>query len=166
MHGGAPLRAKSVEGYSIPHLVQRCREVGRRGQLVVVDDATRAARLAGRTGDVEEDEHGEVPPTPLALYVDGVIGERAGPDLDVGLDCGVEIEILTLRLATVSLELRSEAGQSTSQGSRVSEWYSGPFPLLGLELKHRAPLRSIPAVMDIPLRIDGSSNGAKRAVLG
>ena len=119
VHGGAPLRAKSVKGHPIPHLVQRCREIGRSGQLVVVDDAAGRARLAGGTGDVQENEHGEVPPAPLALYVDGVIWERAGPDLDVGVDCGVEIEILSLRLATVSLELRPEAGQRPSQGPRV-----------------------------------------------
>ena len=117
MHGGAPLRAKSVEGDPIPHLVQCRREVGRSRQLVVVDDATRPARLARGTGDVEEDEDGEVPPAPLALYVDGVIGEGAGLDLDVGLDCGVEIEILPLRLATVSLELRPEAGQARVAGT-------------------------------------------------
>ena len=128
VHGGAPLRAKSVEGDPIPHLVQRCREIARSGQLVVVDDATGAARLASGTGDVQQNEHGKVPPAPLALYVDGVIWIRTGPNFDVGVDCGVKIEILTLRLATVPFELRPEAGQRASQGPRVPCWSSVPIP--------------------------------------
>ncbi len=82
---------------------------------MVVDDAARPARLAGGTGDVQENEHGKIPPAPLALDVDGVIRERAGPHLDVGVDGGIEIEILTLRLATVPLELRPESGQRSPQ---------------------------------------------------
>ena len=110
VHSGAPLRAKSVEGDAVPDLVERCGEISRSGQLVVVDDAAGPARLASGTRDVQENEHGEVPPAPLALDIDVFVRERVCPDLDVEVDCGVEIKILSLRLATVSLDLRPEAG--------------------------------------------------------
>ena len=64
-------------------------------------------------------EHGKVPSTPFALYVDAVVRERAGPDLDVRVDSGVKVEVLALRLATVSLQLFSEADKSASQGPCV-----------------------------------------------
>jgi hypothetical protein len=110
VHSGAPLRAKSVEGDAVADLVERCGEISRSGHLVVVNDAAGPARLACRTRDVQENEHREVPPTPLALDINVFVRKRVCPDLDVEVDYGVEIKIHSLRLATLSLDLRPEAG--------------------------------------------------------
>jgi hypothetical protein len=42
---------------------------------MLVNDTAGAARLPCRTGDVQENEHREVPPASLVLYVDIVIWE-------------------------------------------------------------------------------------------
>ena len=110
VHSGAPLGAKAVEGDAVSDLVERCGEIGSSGHLVVVDDAAGPARLASGTRDVQENEHGEVPSAPLTLDIDVFVRKRVCPDLDVEVDCGVEIEILSLRLATLSRDLRPEAG--------------------------------------------------------
>jgi hypothetical protein len=75
VHSRASLGAKSVKCHSIPHLAQGPHETRRSGLLMLVDDTAGAARLAGRTGDVQEDEHREVPPASLVLDVDVVIRE-------------------------------------------------------------------------------------------
>ena len=75
VHGRASLGAKSVKGHSIPHLAQRPRETRRTGSLMLVDDTAGSARLARRTGNIQEDEHREVPPASLVLDVDIVIRE-------------------------------------------------------------------------------------------
>ena len=77
---------------------------------MVVDDAAGPARLASGARDVQEDEDGEVPPAPLALDIDGFIRNRACLAPRRRSRRGVEIKILSLRLATVPLELRSKAG--------------------------------------------------------
>ena len=116
MHGGSSLGSKTVEANSISDTVQCARKSECTRDLMVMDRATRVARLSGGAGDVKQDEHSEVPPSPLALDIDGVIGGRAGADVDVGIDDSVEVEILTLQSATVSFKFRSKAGQCASQG--------------------------------------------------
>ena len=95
---------------AVADLVERCGEISSSGHLVVVNDAAGPARLACRTRDVQENKHREVPPAPLALDIDVFVRKRVCPDLDVEVDYGVEIKILSLRLATLSLDLRPEAG--------------------------------------------------------
>ena len=54
------------------------------------------AGLAGRAGDVEEDQHREVAPAAEALDVEPSSGAEPANGVDAGLDRGVDVDVVAL----------------------------------------------------------------------
>ena len=112
-----------------------------------------AARLAGRSRDVEQDEDRQVAPAPHAVDVDVLVRRRPRRQLDPRFDGGVDVDVVTLGLAVAALEVETQAGDGPAQRRRL-----GPRDQLGrgdgrLDLGDRAPVGPVAAGEDVPLGI-------------
>ena len=110
---------EGVQRHAVAEVVQRDGQRGGRRALVLVHGLAGGARLAGRAGDVEQDQHREVAAAAEAVDVDGFVGRRPGERLDAGLDRGVDVDVVALRLPAAAVEADAEAGERTPQRMAV-----------------------------------------------
>ena len=73
LNGGPSLRVVGVERHAIAEIVQSNGERRGRRPLLLVHRLARRTRLGRGARDVEEEEHGEIPPAAKALDVDRLV---------------------------------------------------------------------------------------------
>ena len=74
-----------------------------------MDRGTPNPGLAGGTRHVEQNECCEIPPASQPVDVHGFVGGTAGPQVDAGLDCRIEVDLVTLRLPTAPIEFEADS---------------------------------------------------------
>ena len=112
------------------------------------------AGFGRRSGDVEQQQHRQVAlrRRTLSRYT-ASSGAEPATHLDARLHCGVDVDVITLRLAMPALKAHPEAGQRTPQRkrflhrlrrARLDDW---------LGLVHGAPVDAIRPPVDIPFGV-------------
>ena len=81
--------------------------------------------LGGRPGDIEQNEHREITPTPQAVQVDGFVGRRPGQHLHPRLDRGVDVDVVALCLAVAAVQPDAEARQRPPQRMHIGTRRTG-----------------------------------------
>ena len=120
--------------------------------------------LGGGTGGVKEDEDAEVAGKLAAFQVDVFGRGVASTQVDGQVDEGVDVEIVAIGSATDDLGAEAQAGQASAEQLVVlntrgrdvrgrDQW----------EVDDPAPLRSVPVVVYVPLRIEGATHANGRA---
>ena len=79
--------------------------------LVLVHRLAGDTGLAGRPGDVEEDQDAEVAPPPPESEVAVLLVWCTGSSVDVRLDGSVEVDVIALRLSSAAGQAHPEARQ-------------------------------------------------------
>ena len=154
----AALRVERVQRHPVAEVVQRDRQRGSGGALLLDARCARRARLGRRPGDVEQQQHRQVASTPQAVEIDGLVGHDAGQHLDAGLDRGVDVDVVTLSLPMASVQTQPESGERPRHTDRVVD-RPGRRGIDGrCDFVDGAPIGPVTRACDVPLGI-GESPG-------
>ena len=153
VHGGAALRLVGVERHAVAELVQRHGQRRGRRALLLMHGLAESSCLRGGPGDIEQNEHREITPTPQAVQVDGFVGRRPGQHLHPRLDRGVDVDVVTLCLAVAAVQPDPEARQGPPQRVHIGTLERVSMLSRRIDLVHGAPVVPVAPAMHIPLGI-------------
>jgi len=154
MDCGSAVGAKAVDGDPVAELLEREGQGGCCPSLVVVDGEPVRVGLGGGTGGVDEDEDAEVAGQFPPLQIDVLGRGVARTQVDGQIDQRLDVEVVAIRPAAEDLGAEAQTGQTSPKHLVVP--HAGRGDVVGgaqREVDDPAPLRSIPVLVDVPLRI-------------
>ena len=159
MHSVAAVRAKAVDGDAVAELFERDGQRGGRPSLVVVHGEAVRIGVDGGTGGVDQDEHAEIAGELAALQVDVLGSGEAGVQIDEQIDERLDVEVVAIGTAAQDLRAEPDASQASPQHVVVRDTGIGDVGGDGQrKVDDPAPVRLVPVVVDVPLRVQGAAH--------
>ena len=170
MHSVAALRSKCIDGDAVTKLFECDGQSGGRPSLVVVHREAVRIGINGGPGGVDQNQHAEIAGKFAALQVDVLGSGEAGLQIDEQVDERLDIEVVPVGTAAQDLRAEPDASQAAAQHVVMRDTGIGDIGGAGQwKVDDPAPVRLVPVVEDVPLRIQGAAHAYRStglAVIG